>query len=622
MSSLSVSELKTFLKEKMRMSGIYQPAIIKSLLKSGGTASRQKIAEDLQKYLPKRSVDEYHKLVWNTPKKVLESHGIVTIDQDNFKLNLDLSSSSNVDIQDLVEICEKKIDSFLSRRSSVPFIVGKKYTREDIYNILNIPDNKRGGDWNSGYHKEGEDWYIFANIGFSGSTGHEHNNYWNGQELVWRGKSGSHVNQNSIKSLLEPSGDIHIFTREKNREPFTYQGIADYVDHQDTVPVTIRWKFHDPQNGYPNSDFSEKVAQIIKSIRQYGFFFQPWQIANFITAVKTKPFLILAGISGTGKSKLPGLIGRFTGAKVHMIPVRPDWTDSTELIGYQNLQDEFVNGHLLHICEQAQDDPNAFHICLLDEMNLARVEQYFAEVLSLIEDRVVEGDEFKSRHPLTRHRPNVFLPHNVLMVGTVNMDETTHGFSRKVLDRAFTLEMSDITLDNWRKQSLEKVSVEWSPHLWKPMALKLSDIEPVSPKQEKLINDTIAVLKDVNDCLKPAQLQVGYRVRDEVCLYLLHAQDLKDHFVDESGEKVQPLDLALHMKILPRIQGSSLAIHDTLERLLRWCLKPQSQDIEEVVNKWKKEPQIWKQSRYPHTAGRLLTMYARYQQEGFTSYWL
>ncbi len=621
MHSLSVSELKTFLNDKMRMSHIYQPAIIKTLLESDGIANRQRIAEDLYAYLPENSVNEYYRLIGDTPKKVLVNHGIIRADQDNFKINFDFERASGSDVQDLIKLCEDKITSFLSRRASVRFIVGKQYTREDIYNILNIPTNKRGGDWNNGYHQEGEDWYIFANVGLSASTGRDHNNYWDGKELVWRGKNNSHVNQESIKSLLNPPGDVHVFTREQSRAPFTYQGIAEHVDHEETVPVTMRWKFHDPRVVY--KDLSGGVTQLIHSIKHSGFFFQPWQIANFITAIKTKPFLILAGISGTGKSKLPSLIGQFTGAKVHMIPVRPDWTDSTELIGYQNLQDEFVNGHLLNICDQAQKNQNTFHICILDEMNLARVEQYFAEVLSLIEDRVREGDSLRSRHPLSHYRPDIYLPGNLLIVGTVNMDETTHGFSRKVLDRAFTLEMSDIALDQWRKHGGQESSVEWSSDFWNPLALKLSDIEAVNSEQERLINDTINVLKEVNTCLKPAQLQVGYRVRDEVCLYLLHAQALKDQFVDESGDKVQPLDLALHMKILPRIQGSSLAIHDTLVRLLRWCLKPQSQDIDEVVAKWKKEqPQVWKESRFPYTSGRLLTMYERYQQEGFTSYWL
>ncbi len=104
---------------------------------------------------------------------------------------------------------------------------------------------------------------------------------------------------------------------------------------------------------------------------------------------------------------------------------------------------------------------------------------------------------------------------------------------------------------------------------------------------------------------------------------MLHAQALKKYFINDLRENVNPLDIALHMKILPRIQGSSLAINDVLQRLLSWCLDSQIQDIEEVSIKWKiEQPHIWKESRYPHTAGRLLTMYERYQQEGFTSYWL
>lgn len=503
----------------------------------------------------------------------------------------------------------------------MPFIVGNHYTREDIYSILKIPVDKRGGDWLNGYHKEDNDWYIFANIGSGGKTGNEHKNYWDGQELVWRGKKDSHIGQNSIKSLIDPPGVIHVFTREQNKSPFIYNGIAERVNHEDTVPVTIRWKIHKPQAVH--ADFPEKVSQLITSIRHSGFFFQPWQIANFITAVKTKPFLILAGISGTGKSKLPSLIGQFTDAKVHMVPVRPDWTDSTELIGYQNLKDEFIPGHFLKICEQAQNNPETYHICILDEMNLARVEQYFAEVLCHIEDRFQDGNTLRSHNPLTHYCQNIFLPQNVLIVGTVNMDETTHGFSKKVLDRAFTLEMSDIALDKWERPDGQVVTVEWSPSYWSPLALKLSDFEPVDSDQRNLINDTIKVLQDVNNCLKPAQLQVGYRVRDEICLYMLHAQALKNYFITDLRENVDPLDIALHMKILPRIQGSSLAINDVLQRFLSWCLGSQSQDIEEVVLKWKiEQPQIWKESRYPHTAGRLLTMYERYQQEGFTSYWL
>lgn len=367
------------------------------------------------------------------------------------------------------------------------------------------------------------------------------------------------------------------------------------------------------------------ILQLIQSISAGGFYFEPWQIANFITALKTKPFAILAGISGTGKSKLPTLIGNYTGAEVHLIPVKPDWTDSSELIGYQNLQDQYVFGRLLSIAATAQDEPHKTHICILDEMNLARVEQYFAEVLSLIEDRRLTEDGYYSHFELTKHVPEVFLPANLLIVGTVNMDETTHGFSKKVLDRAFTLEMSEVKLEQWRSNGPQRLEEAfWHHSLWQPKCLRLSELQDLKPEEEAIITQTIQLLLEVNQHLMPAQLQVGYRVRDEICLYLLHAHSLQEHFVTTEGESVLALDLAFLMKILPRIQGSSLVIGEVLRNLISWSAHIKLDEIDEALTKWKKNnrPQVILNARFPRTCARLMIMYERFKSEGFTSYWL
>ncbi len=97
--------------------------------------------------------------------------------------------------------------------------------------------------------------------------------------------------------------------------------------------------------------------------------------------------MILAGISGTGKSKLPDLVSKLTSGKCERVSVRPDWTDSSEVLGYVDLNDRFRPGRVLQQAKEAASDPSQFHVCLIDEMNLARVEHYFAEVLSAIEDR-------------------------------------------------------------------------------------------------------------------------------------------------------------------------------------------------------------------------------------------
>ncbi len=135
------------------------------------------------------------------------------------------------------------------------------------------------------------------------------------------------------------------------------------------------------------NDFSSSMEQLVDAIAAKGFIFHPWQVATYITALRTKPFVILAGISGTGKSKLPDLVSKLTSGKCERVSVRPDWTDSSEVLGYVDLNDRFRPGRVLQQAKDAASDPSQFHVCLIDEMNLARVEHYFAEVLSAIEDR-------------------------------------------------------------------------------------------------------------------------------------------------------------------------------------------------------------------------------------------
>ena len=164
------------------------------------------------------------------------------------------------------------------------------------------------------------------------------------------------------------------------------------------------------------------VDTVVGYVAATGFVFAPWQIAAFITAARTKPFVILAGISGTGKTKLPRLVAEATGAHLRRIPVRPDWTDSSELLGYERLNGTFVPGQLLRIAREAIDNPDQQFFVLLDEMNVARVEYYLAEVLSHIEERSVQDDGSIRSEPLIPTAPDaawseVFLPGNLCIVG-------------------------------------------------------------------------------------------------------------------------------------------------------------------------------------------------------------
>jgi hypothetical protein len=382
------------------------------------------------------------------------------------------------------------------------------------------------------------------------------------------------------------------------------------------------------------------VAQAAKGVIAFiaarGFVFEPWQIAAYITALRTKPFVILAGVSGTGKSKLPALVAEATGGASQLIPVRPDWTDSSDVLGYSDLEGRFRPGPLLEFASRAVGQQDKHFVCIIDEMNLARVEHYFAEVLSRIEDRTASSSGGFQSGPLLTQKlgeldaewNSVILPSNLAIVGTVNMDESAHGFSRKVLDRAFTIEFSDVNLPIWESTPAATSPASWPVSAWYPRAIQLSGSSKLMSDERHLIEKVINELSDANRILIEAQLQVGYRTRDEISLFLLHARELAASFATANGEAVDPLDLAFHMKILPRIAGGSGAIRRTVLQLLGWANTGGRLETDEqadaVVDSWRSigRPGALAGARFPRTAARLCLMWDRLLNEGFTSFWL
>jgi 5-methylcytosine-specific restriction protein B len=222
----------------------------------------------------------------------------------------------------------------------------------------------------------------------------------------------------------------------------------DDSPHPPPSPISVP----DPDVFAEPFDLDEAVKQLVRAIARERYVFEPWQIAAYVAALRTKPLVILAGVTGTGKSTLPRLVAEATGNAMELVPVRPDWTDSSDVLGYTDLRGIFRPGAVLELARRAMHSGDTHLTCVLDEMNLARVEQYLAEILSRIEDRRPSPTRGFQTTPLLASNvgeadwAKVFLPFNFALVGTVNMDESAHGFSRKVLDRAFTLELSEIDL--------------------------------------------------------------------------------------------------------------------------------------------------------------------------------
>jgi 5-methylcytosine-specific restriction enzyme A len=131
----------------------------------------------------------------------------------------------------------------LGERLQYSFQVGYSYTRRDIYRVIDIPEDTRGGVWDTGYARHKNDWFIFCNIATPGTTGHDYANQWLGDRLEWYGKTNSRLNHKSIQSILSSDSNTYIFCRENNQKPFTFAGIGSVEEVEDTVPVKVMWIF-------------------------------------------------------------------------------------------------------------------------------------------------------------------------------------------------------------------------------------------------------------------------------------------------------------------------------------------------------------------------------------------
>lgn len=131
-----------------------------------------------------------------------------------------------------------------------PFQAGNQYTRKDVFRVLGI-DDPGGGSWYTGYTTHGDDHFIFCGVGTTGRTGHDYQNRFVGDELIWYAKSQSRLQQPSIQSILNPAGYVYLFFREDNREAFIFAGLAHPKNYVDSSPVEVTWVFRGTEYNRP-----------------------------------------------------------------------------------------------------------------------------------------------------------------------------------------------------------------------------------------------------------------------------------------------------------------------------------------------------------------------------------
>ncbi|OMC63551.1 hypothetical protein BK121_26855 [Paenibacillus odorifer] len=395
-----------------------------------------------------------------------------------------------------------------------------------------------------------------------------------------------------------------------------------------------------------DSTITTLLHQIQSHIRRKGFFFPEHLIENFYLSLKTKPFVILAGISGTGKTRLVKLFAEALGAtgnngQFTLIPVRPDWSDPADLLGYKDLSGRFKPGPLTEVLVEARKPENGhkpYFICM-DEMNLARVEHYFSDLLSVLETQDWQEGKIQTQDLISSTMldtpedqvkfGSLGIPENVFLIGTVNMDETTHPFSKKVLDRANTLEFNYINLQQYPDMS-EQEETEDPADLAELNHLFLrSDylqlVDAYDANKELVVRTTERLVK-INALLEDIHAHVGFRVRDAICFYMIYNERYKLMNEEEA------FDWQLLQKILPRIQGSHSSVRRVLLNLMKGALGTGSGvtvNIEDLMDndasplylKWA-AGQTPPTAKHPQSARKLAFMLRRLEEDGFTSYWL
>jgi 5-methylcytosine-specific restriction endonuclease McrBC GTP-binding regulatory subunit McrB len=241
----------------------------------------------------------------------------------------------------------------------------------------------------------------------------------------------------------------------------------------------------------------------------------------------------------------------------------------------------FIRGKIIDSILSAKNNPNQLTIALLDEMNLAPVEHYFSDFLSVAESRE-RRDGHISSAPLPIDLPaapdesfksictdlkDIELPHNMRIVGTANMDETTHSFSPKVLDRAFTIEFDDPDLTAFAKGGGDaSVSFEGLAQAVINLGNAIN-ISEAQAKSQDMFEQVASWLEEIQSILAPANIKFGYRTRDAILLYLHFWREFK---LSDVLADCAALDFCILQKILPKISGSGDALEASLKNLIKW----------------------------------------------------
>jgi len=370
-----------------------------------------------------------------------------------------------------------------------------------------------------------------------------------------------------------------------------------------------------------NSNIPYQLFKAKEDLSSSGLFLSDDLITRFSCSLLSKSFVILTGLSGSGKTKLAQVFAHWiceSESQYKIIPVGADWTNREPLFGYPNALEskKYIlpdSGTLSLILEAGnEENQNKPYFLILDEMNLSHVERYFADFLSAME----------SGEPIPLHNgavdwdgvpPSIKLPKNLFVIGTVNIDETTYMFSPKVLDRANVIEFR-VTKDEMSKYlaasaKLDLDSLNAGGASMGASFIEIASDKSLTPKNKNELNDEL--LKFFIE-LKKSGAEFGYRSASEINRFAAVV-----NIIEPAWEPWQVMDAAIMQKLLPKVHGSRKKLEPVLRKLAELCLHDSS-----VFNDYIKSSESipLEKIKYPISMEKIGRMYRALLENSFTSY--
>ena len=374
---------------------------------------------------------------------------------------------------------------------------------------------------------------------------------------------------------------------------------------------------------------SQMTADATTALGAAGLLVERSDVTRYLAAVLAKPFVILSGLSGSGKTKLAQAVAAWLGCSTEagtlaLVPVGADWTSTESVLGYADALTPgvYVTTDSLELILHATRNPDDVHFLILDEMNLSHVERYFADVLSAIESG--EAITLYTGDPRGEVPNRVALPRNLVIIGTVNVDETTYMFSPKVLDRANVIEfrvraerMKEL-IDGGKQPDLAAIEGQGGGYGIQLVA-GMSARHELAPRYRDQLKSELGLFYRT---LEHFGLEFGYRVASEAAEFVAVHRELSGR----GWSFEQAFDAQIVQKLLPKLNGSQRAIEPAIRALATLCLtEPTPEAAREgfaLEIAGGKTPLAGPDapSRYPVSRTKLLRMARAVSQNGFVSF--